>query len=879
MISQDRDGHIYVANNMGLLEYNGSDWTAYHSPNHSVMRSVHASGDRVYTGCYEELGYWERDSLGQLAYYSLMGQLDSMTLHDDQVWNILEYGEWIIFQTARYLIFYHQGSRSIKTIASDHIIYKVFLLRDQIYYHVAQEGLYVLRDGEPDLVSDDPLLLRERIIHITSAGEKLRLLTRNSGFYLWHDGKMIKDEILDEKRLEGLTIFSGMLLQDGSYALGTIADGLLLLDPTGKIDYQLHQRNGLADNTVLCLYHDHGNNLWLGLDHGIACVNTSATLSRYEDHDGDIGSVYAAAVEHGKLYVGTNQGLFSRDAADANDDFEPVKGLEGQVWTLYHDKDQLLCGHHLGTYAIGDTDIRKISDALGAWTFKQIPGRDELLLRGNYDGLYVMREINGSWQESHKVEGWDISSRHVEIDQASQIWVNHEYRGLYRLRLDSLMLQAQSIKRYDEIETGLHSAIVKYKGEIHHYSQEGLLSYDPARDQYVADSTMSNLFPSDDYSSGKLIVDDSDRLWTFSQSGVAYIDNDDITNQMSITRLPLAQHILSGIAGYENITSIGDDGFLLGTTYGYLILENTESQEDSPPSISLHQVVLRPENGQPMHLDKRVPGEWHHNMDLVSFSYSVPHYKEYEELQYQHRLVNYRDHWSDWTSDSQAEFKKLPHGDYTFQVRARTGGQLTDNVASYDFRILKPWYISTLAICLYVLLAILLGLIIHRAYRYYFERLLKHEQLKSEKAIMQLQNDSLQQEIQGKKNELAIATMSMVRKGELLSKIRKELQSGKVESTLKLIDKNMNDDEDWAVFQDAVNNAGQGFLDKIKDKHANLSPNDLRFCTYLRANLTSKEIAPLLNISTKSVETKRYRLRKKLDLAHDVNLVDYILSF
>ena len=68
-------------------------------------------------------------------------------------------------------------------------------------------------------------------------------------------------------------------------------------------------------------------------------------------------------------------------------------------------------------------------------------------------------------------------------------------------------------------------------------------------------------------------------------------------------------------------------------------------------------------------------------------------------------------------------------------------------------------------------------------------------------------------------------------------------------------------------------------MDKIKAAHPELTPNDLKFCAYLRLNLSSKEMAPLLNISIKSVETKRYRLRKRLQLHHDDSLVNYILKF
>ena len=67
-------------------------------------------------------------------------------------------------------------------------------------------------------------------------------------------------------------------------------------------------------------------------------------------------------------------------------------------------------------------------------------------------------------------------------------------------------------------------------------------------------------------------------------------------------------------------------------------------------------------------------------------------------------------------------------------------------------------------------------------------------------------------------------------------------------------------------------------IKKIKNIHPELTPNDLRLCAYLRLNLSSKEIAPLLNISVRSVEVKRYRLRKKMALPHENSLTTYILN-
>ena len=75
-----------------------------------------------------------------------------------------------------------------------------------------------------------------------------------------------------------------------------------------------------------------------------------------------------------------------------------------------------------------------------------------------------------------------------------------------------------------------------------------------------------------------------------------------------------------------------------------------------------------------------------------------------------------------------------------------------------------------------------------------------------------------------------------------------------------------------------IRNTDKEFFKKIKSLHPALTSNDLRLCAYLRLNLTSKEIAPLLNISVRSVEIKRYRLRKKMDLTHEQGLVEYILA-
>jgi DNA-binding CsgD family transcriptional regulator len=201
---------------------------------------------------------------------------------------------------------------------------------------------------------------------------------------------------------------------------------------------------------------------------------------------------------------------------------------------------------------------------------------------------------------------------------------------------------------------------------------------------------------------------------------------------------------------------------------------------------------------------------------------------------------------------------------------------------------LKP-----LAIASYILAFLLVAFFIQFLNRSYYkrqklveiqkkEKQLEIKALENQRELVELKNKSLRQDIDNKNRELGISTMSLIKKNDLLNSIKNELSSAQelkdIKAVIKLINKNLNTSDDWKLFEEAFNNADKDFLKRIKALHSSLTSNDLRLCAYLRLNLSSKEIAPLLNISHRSVEVKRYRLRKKMDLSHEVNLSDYILE-
>lgn len=882
MISQDSNNYIYVANNLGLLEFNGSNWVPYRSPNNTILRAVSVIDDKIYSGCYEEFGYWKRNALGNLDYTSLIPKLGAKILSDDQIWNIISYDEWVLFQAGHALYFYNQAAETFRTINSENIIYKVFNVNNKIYYHVANEGIYVLEEGKPKLLVDNNVVLEDRVIDIFDYNEKLVILTRNTGFFEFYQNEFVEWKVKANTRLKELNIFSSLQLKDGSFVLGTISNGLVKIDSNGEIDYEINQKKGLANNTVLSLFEDNKGNVWTGLDNGINCINVNSSIKTFIDYNGVIGTVYTTLIFEDYLYVGTNQGLFYRSLNSKNQDFEFVTGTAGQVWSLFKDDaGSLFCGHHLGTFLIENKRAKPISDILGAWNFKTIPNHNDLLLQGNYDGLYVLQKLNNTWEIRNKVEGFKNSSRFFEINDNNEILVNHEYKGVFRIQLDSTLHKVIDIKQQSELKLGKNSGLITYKDDILYTSEDGVFNYINSEEKFKKNIDLSEKVSP--YKSVKMVVDQTGKLWLFSQHNISFIDNNNLTNKPEITTISIPSNLRKVVLGFENIQHIEKEKYVLGTANGYLTLDLSAIQKEPEYFIYLNSATISDFNDTLVELPTANHGNFEHKQGLLVFKYSVPEYNKFLEVNYQYKLYGVMDRWSSWSKQSTIQFENLSFGDYTLEVRAKVGNKLTKNTVNYHFSIDRPWYISNVAILIYLLIFVISGFLIHRAYKFYYERILKHEQIKNERAFIQIKNEKLNQDIEGKNRELAISTMSIIKKNELLRKIKKELKAttnkNDIASAISLIDNNLNNNKDWKFFKQAFNNADKDFMDKIKAAHPDLTPNDLRFCAYLRLNLSSKEMAPLLNISTKSVETKRYRLRKRLQLHHDDSLVNYILKF
>ena len=892
-ISQATDKTIYIANNAGLLESDGEHWRLYPSPNESIMRSVKVVDDYIYSGFYMEFGFWKKNKFGGLDYTSLSKNLRSPLIEDEQFWDIIALDNWILFQSLNRIYIYNLIDKSFKIIESETRITKMYKVESSIYFQRIDNGIFKIENGSDILITNDPLIQTNIIINLYKKDDSLFLETENDGFYTLKNGVLKPWDAPINEELKTLSVYNSIQLSDGRFAIGTISNGLLILSNSGDIEYRINQYNSLSDNTILALFEDLDKNIWLGLDNGINCLNMNSPFKVFNDSKGELGAVYAATIFNELLYLGTNQGLFYK-RLNSDDTFSLVKGTRGQVWCLTELDNTLFCGHNSGTFVINDGIAEKISSIQGTWNLRSIDSNSALLLQGNYDGLYVLEKTNGKWVFRNKIEGFNNSSRYFEFLDMQEMFVSHEYKGVFKLKLNSNFTKVINVKKDTTVDKGLNSSLVKYNSDLLYTYKEGVFKYIDSIDGFQFDSTYSNLINSENYTSGKLISDTkTNTLWGFTNKGINFITPGKLSNKPILNKISLPHSLRKGITGYELIMQIEAEIYLFGSSTGYILFD-LDKFHTKPIDIKINSIARNSINNKPVYVDKNENfGIFPNKQNNIEFSFSVPEYDKFLNTEYQYQLIGMYDSWSNWSTNSTESFENLPFGEYTFNIRARIGNNQTTNAGTYSFLIEKPWYFTNLMIVFYIIGLIVFSLIMHNVYKAYYkkqrEELLRKaeaeiemKKLENEQQLMSFDNEKLQQNIDSKNRELAISTMSLIKKNEFLNNIKNELKEAKNEDNLKqvikIIDKNLNNTDDWKFFQEAFNNADKDFLKKIKQKHTSLTPNDLKLCAYLRLNLSSKEIAPLLNISPRSVEVKRYRLRKKISLPHEASLTNYILE-
>ena len=918
-IKQDKNGIIYIANNEGLLSFDGRYWNLYPLPNKTIVRSVEIGADnRIYVGGQDELGYFAPNINGRLEYNSLTGLIPAKNKSFGDVWDIVAYKKDIFFRSPNKIFQFTNETLGVFNAPMEWSYLGV--CNGKLYAHDFKTGLMGF-DGtiwspltiKNEYPNNDPLTSM-----LTVNSETAIITSLKNGIFLFSQKGVTKINSPNSQLFENERIYSATVIDTNWIALATNNGGIYITDLDGNIIQQFSRTEGLQNNNVLSIFLDNHHNLWLGLDNGIDFIAYNSAIKHITPNQQD-GSGYTALIHNNQLFAGTSNGLFSvllqpvKDLSFSKGNFSPVAGTKGQTWTLAEINNQLLLGHHEGPFVIKDNKAVPISSQLGFWNFVPMSSTfpASQIIAGNYKGLTFFDYINGQFTQSHVLQGFTESSRFVFLDQSDNIWVSHPYHGLFRIsKHTDGSYQTNIYTDKKGLPSLLNNHVYKVKNEVLAATEKGVFFYDQQKDSFEPSPFYRNLLGSQ--SIRYLKEDKQGNIWFIHEKILGVID---ISGKKPVViYLPELNNKM--LSGFEFIYPVDESNVFLGGEKGFYHI-NYEKYKKTLPGLEVQVRAVRIINQKDSLLfggyfknvnEKQVQDE--KSIPTISYSWKTIHlefssslFGHQANLEYSYRLKRFDENWSEWTKRTEKEYTNLPAGNYTFEVKVRNNLGNESAIANYSFRVLPPWYESTWAYIFYVLLAgaAVYGLYVWQSKKFQLQQQKYEEEQKkllyiheleinkTESELVTLRNEKLEADINFKNSELASSAMHLVKKGELLTNIKNELTqlmkrlensqvTGELKKMIKTLSEDDNIDKEWENFAKHFDQVHSDFVVKLKEKHPAISGNELKLCAYLRMNLSTKEIAQLMNISVRGIEISRYRLRKKLGITTEVSLFDYLIS-
>ncbi len=907
--AQNRDKTLFVANNLGVLAYNGNTWEVHAARTGKKERSLafDEQAKRLYVGSQGAFGYFEEE----WNYISLEDKIPKDAKDFDEVWDVFILNSKVYFCTFQGIYIY--DGQSISVIKEEGGFNRSFCVKGQLFTQNQQGRLFEIKDGA--LKSTFPQNHKNRII----AG----VIPQDGGMLLFYRSGEIEfsssfghQEAYDNliRALQGTYVNHVFQLSDSRLVISTQTAGLFLYDLQKRSLENITTEDGLQTNACLRGFQDYSGNLWVGMQNGIALIEINSPMRFINQNLNIQGSGYSAFEEEEGTYFTTSNGIYFLAKNASQSIF--LSGTEGPAYSLQKIAGKLYAGHHTGLFILEKAKARLLAKTDGLWQVKQLNSNPEFAIGGTYSGLYLFK-LNKrlDLQAVQKIHGFSESSRFFEEDRKGRIWVGQFYKGLYQLNLSEQLTEAQVTKVSDQYGLHINEQIIlsRVDNELYLGTRAGLYKIDQNTDQILA---VDNFFQEIGEQAVNLLVqDDQKNIHIVTENLVGFFKRISSNNYVFVPS-SLYQLRFSFNNDLLNVSSNTRDGVLFNANEGFIQYRPEQEGQvthKKPPviskvfSVSEDSIlyVRKPFEGMS---DKEVKLVISYKTKSLQFFVESFRFNEVGQQQFRYVLKGFDEAYEDWTNATMKEYTNLKEGNYEFIVQTRNYLGEIESSPSLFLKVEPPFYKSFTAKIVYVFLGLLCLFWLTRFQKnYYTKKTEKVEEAKQlelakkqqefntlteqkERKLRQLEEDKMKTELRHLNNLLAASTMNLVVKNEFMENIKEKLKEvkglGKNKETIVALDQIVKEiditsrlQEDWDQFEHHFDQVHGDFLSRLRNEFLDLTPNEQKLCAFLRLNLNTKDIANLMGISLRGVEVARYRLRKKLNLEKGQNLSKFILEY
>lgn len=870
-VEQGRDKAVYFANNHYLLRYDGVKWEKNTLPNKTIIRSIYTEADRVYSGSYKDFGYWTR-SAGKMLYHPLSTEsLFSGFSGNEEIWKIFRFGKKLCFQSFNALYFSENGKNSKLAFPSQ--ISYCYIIKGRLYAATVSNGIYELK-GNTFVPVTAWNALKGSVVHSMSEySGRIFIFTKNDGIFIadengltpWNSpvNAVVKDEV----------ILSARFIGKDKLAIGTSRQGLYIVNLTAHTYQNINRKNSLKNNAVLSICADGEGDLWLGLDNGISHIEINSPVEIFTDNSGVLGSVYSLSTFTGGYLLVTNHGIFTYE----HNMLSGVPNSQGQVWDVYKNGNDFILGHNDGTYVYNNHTLQKMSPVNGGWKF--LKSRYEgVYFQANYSGIAVYKDIN-NLSDFKKLSKIQKPIRNIAQNHPGELWAADNYRSLYRITYDQdfNVKEVENISEKNKIKSDYGVKIFSFRDQILFFIDGFWYTYNTLSGKLEKNSVFNDEF-------GRIsdvIPIDNENFMVF-KNGLLYIvaqHDKGFSWRVIPEKYYQGRLIIENIQIYatpEKIYVNLDDGFLaLNRKLPPIDKPEIKTEAFYENELVTDQTTIKYNNS----IEIDVIPSWF-GFKKPDLMYSFDGGKTLTPIGSGKIILN-----------------NLASGTYNMELFYGNGIN-QQKVGEYSFYVNRPWYFSWYMIVAYLLFTALVFFLYYRwnHLKYLQKVRLNEEEMRHRTQILELEHQGemklrqqeyekhrLEMEVQTKASEVAGKSLSIAKHSEMIESIQEVLDDEKEAAKLvsrirKIIKTSTISKNEWQSFEKNLIKSHEEFVTRLTAKYPALTPKDIKLCIYLKMNLSSKEIAPLMNISFRGVELHRYRLRKKLDIGTEESLTRFMIN-
>ena len=835
----------YAATSDGLFSFDGTRLLRHPCRQVSTLRDIvfDSSSSRLYSAGFSGFGWWKRTGRGGMEYHPLHYVSTSSVNQDFWRVRISSEGK-VFFQSPSSICIYKPGADSLFSIRPEVQFRFLYSVGGVVY---AQDGQMLCR-----LMGDGSVLkicrVPDRIMDMASCcGRTVLALERTGLVELTASGNLRPLHGDSNRRLSAAKIFSMASYGPDKLLVGTTRGGFFLVDADGKIDDGFDYGREFENTTVLSVASDRNGDVWAGMEAGLARVDNSS--HDYYIEDSRLGRVRGAVpIGRGKILIGSNKGAFIY----SDGCLSAIANTTGPVWAVAVVGGRPYIAHDLGLFVL-DRNLGAVPVYRGSGVISMAPcgeGSPDCVC-GTYDGLALFRETGTGLRYVSHIDDYNGFCRDLHFDSNGSLFVRDRQHGFIKLTLDSLKTRVVSRTDYNLVES---PSDVVFATTI-----DGNLLLCRNMEAYSVDSMSGALVRSavgtallESCGNGITgIVASGGAWWYGSRTGIGVVRRD------ACGRFVKEGNVLSGTERWRNSTGpipLGD-GCAVGL-YNSLAVSfapRTIKEELHVSEIDLlgagSEIRLYPEGKIVVPYDKNT---------LRIYLAGNPGSDNVE-----YRLLPISQEWRTAPVREPILLSSLEYGNYVVSIRSTSS---PDTVCFLHFRVRRPWYISGWMIAVYLLLVAGIAIWVRSHY-------IRRGRKEREAVIKKMEEERLRNDLKQKGKELANITFNNAKRNSQLKEIREKLTSA---SAVAMIDSYLEDESDWEKSEEYFNIVYDGLLDRLRTLYPDISKTDLKICVYAKLNLSTKEIADVMNVSPRSVEMARYRLRKRLGLPDGQDIGEFV---